>query len=69
WHDIVFWAKGNTFQMFVDGVEVSAFRDEESRLKQGSISLGLREGSSIDVSDIEINESPRGIAHPSSNKK
>ncbi|HUE13740.1 MAG TPA: family 16 glycoside hydrolase, partial [Planctomycetaceae bacterium] len=58
WHPIEVSAVGNIFRMSVDGHEISAFRDQESRLTHGRIAFALVEGARIELRGIEINESP-----------
>ncbi|MFO0961034.1 MAG: DUF1080 domain-containing protein, partial [Isosphaeraceae bacterium] len=41
WHAIEIIAKGNQFRMIVDGVEISAFKDTQSRLAKGRIEFRI----------------------------
>jgi formylglycine-generating enzyme required for sulfatase activity len=55
-HKIEIVAKNNEFQMSVDGKVVSAFRDDESRLKSGAIAFMLRPGARVEIRDIELQD-------------
>ena len=44
WHAVEIIAVGNEFKMKVEGREVSAFKDTQSRLKQGQIAIHTLEG-------------------------
>jgi hypothetical protein len=59
WHQIDVIALGNVFRMLVDRQEVSAFRDEQSRLSEGPIFFGLPADAHLDIRQIEIKELTR----------
>ena len=56
WQRVEVVASGNVFRMLVDGGEVSAFQDTESRLERGQIAIRLPKGGGIEIRDIEVKE-------------
>jgi serine/threonine protein kinase len=62
WHRVELRVTGYTFRLLVDRREVSAFQDEESRLKEGQIVIAVRKGGHLELRNIEINTSPEQIA-------
>ena len=66
WQCIEIIAIGNVIRMLVDGQEVSAFEDKESRLKHGQLGIRLLPGSSIEIRKIEISELPNRLGSSAS---
>jgi hypothetical protein len=58
WHRVRLKVIGFLFRLWVDEHEVSAFRDEESRSRQGQIVFAVLKGGRLQLRKIEINESP-----------
>jgi hypothetical protein len=56
WHSVEVIALGNVFRLFFNGKEVSAFRDVESRLENGSIEFRLLKDSQVSLRKILIKE-------------
>ena len=54
WHEVRITAIGNIFRMVVDGREVAAFEDLESRLSEGRIDFRLRNGATLEIREVEI---------------
>jgi serine/threonine protein kinase len=56
WHTVELKAVGNTFTLWIDEQEVAVFRDDESRLSQGQIIIGLGKDARAEIRKIEIKE-------------
>ena len=50
----------NAFHFIVDEQEVSAFRDDASRLQRGQIAIRLIKGGRIEIRKLEIKELSEG---------
>jgi hypothetical protein len=56
WHRVEVKAEGNVFRLLVDGSEVRAFRDDESRLLEGGIAFHLLKNAGLQIRKIEVKE-------------
>jgi len=56
WHTVDLEAVGNKFTLWISGQEVTVFRDDESRLRQGQIIIGLGKDAHAEIRKIEIKE-------------
>ena len=56
WQRVEIVAMGNVMRMLVDGQEMSAFEDTQSRLKRGQVAIRLPRGGHVEIRRIEIKE-------------
>lgn len=56
WQRVEIVAMGSVMRMLVDGQEMSAFEDTQSRLKRGQVAIRLLAGGHIEIRRIEIKE-------------